>query len=347
MNELSRHIECLLLKHDCVIVPGLGGFIAQYVPARRVEEENLFLPPYRSVGFNQQLSVNDGLLVQSYMQAYDTNYPESIRIIEDGVRQLKDTLENEGEYEIKGVGTLSMNIDGSYNFSPCQAGVLSPELYGLDSLLICHNHSVDANKPQETATAPSQKKINVKRTERENTISINREIVYYAASAVVAVFFYFLWATPVQNTKHADLQTASMVYNMLFEQPEEVTANQQPHAASRTHLTPQASQLKTNKLNKVQTSSKVNKDHEDLATVNQSHHTSYSLVLASAIPNKNATHLTEKLKKQGYPEAKVYKEGQFVRVIYGNYESRTTAQKALHRMRKNKAFADAWIIQIK
>lgn len=42
MIELSRHIESLMLKHDCVIVPGLGGFITQYVPARRVEGEQLF-----------------------------------------------------------------------------------------------------------------------------------------------------------------------------------------------------------------------------------------------------------------------------------------------------------------
>ena len=68
MIELSRHIESLLLHHDCVIVPGLGGFGTQYVPARRIEEEFLFLPPYRSVGFNQQLVLNDGLLVQSYMK---------------------------------------------------------------------------------------------------------------------------------------------------------------------------------------------------------------------------------------------------------------------------------------
>ena len=52
MIELSRHIENLLLKHNCVIVPQLGGFVTQYVPARYISEEQIFLPPYRSVGFN-------------------------------------------------------------------------------------------------------------------------------------------------------------------------------------------------------------------------------------------------------------------------------------------------------
>ena len=95
MIELSRHIESLMLKHDCVIVPGLGGFVTQYVPARRVDDEQLFLPPCRSVGFNPQLNLNDGLLVQSYMQAYDTNYPETIKLIDDAVAQLKKELQEQ------------------------------------------------------------------------------------------------------------------------------------------------------------------------------------------------------------------------------------------------------------
>lgn len=347
MNELSRHIECLLLKHDCVIVPELGGFIAQYVPARRVEEENLFLPPYRSVGFNQQLCVNDGLLVQSYMQAYDTNYPESIRIIENAVRRLKDTLENEGKYEFEGIGTLSMNIDGSYNFSPCQAGVLSPDLYGLDSLLVQHHHTQNQESQAPDTANPTKKKkrFNVKRTERDYTISINREIVYYAASAVVALFFYFLWATPVQNTKSADLQTASMVYNMLFEQPEETIAKPQQPIATPTEDKQQASLPDKQEAAKAETTAKAVTPNNSKAANAQP--TSYSLVLASAIPTRNANDLTEKLYKQGYRETKVYKEGKIVRVIFGNYDTRDAAQKALHRMRKNKAFSDAWIIQTK
>ena len=33
MIELAQHIEALLLENDCVIVPGLGGFVAHYTPA--------------------------------------------------------------------------------------------------------------------------------------------------------------------------------------------------------------------------------------------------------------------------------------------------------------------------
>ncbi len=60
MNELSRHIEVLLLEHDCVIIPQLGGFVAQYVSSHRVTAEQTIYPPFRTVGINAQLTLNDG-----------------------------------------------------------------------------------------------------------------------------------------------------------------------------------------------------------------------------------------------------------------------------------------------
>ena len=64
MIELAKHIEYLLLENDCVVIPSLGGFIAHYQPAHYEESEGIFLPPIRSIGFNPQLTMNDGLLVQ-------------------------------------------------------------------------------------------------------------------------------------------------------------------------------------------------------------------------------------------------------------------------------------------
>ena len=75
--QLNRHIEILLLANDCVIVPDFGGFITHNVPARYDESDNLFLPPLRTLGFNPQLRMNDSVLVQSYVEAYDISYPSA------------------------------------------------------------------------------------------------------------------------------------------------------------------------------------------------------------------------------------------------------------------------------
>ena len=60
MIELSKHIEVLLLENDCVIVPGLGGFIAHKRQAAYSIQKGEFMPPLRTIGFNPQLIMNDG-----------------------------------------------------------------------------------------------------------------------------------------------------------------------------------------------------------------------------------------------------------------------------------------------
>ena len=114
MIELAQHIETLLLENDCVIVPGFGGFVAHYSPATRVKEENIFLPPTRTIGFNPQLKLNDGVLVQSYMSAYDTSFADASRIVEKEVNEFIGLLHEEGKAHLDNIGEIQSNIYGNY-----------------------------------------------------------------------------------------------------------------------------------------------------------------------------------------------------------------------------------------
>lgn len=153
MIQLARHIEILLLDNDCVIVPGLGGFMAHHVCARYCAETETFLPPMRQLGFNSQLQINDSLLAQSYIEAYDISYPEAITRIESEVRELNQLLQNEGECELNDIGLLKLNIEGNIEFVPCDAGILTPELYGLNYIDI-------AQLKSHAETTTEQKDIN-------------------------------------------------------------------------------------------------------------------------------------------------------------------------------------------
>ena len=106
--ELERHIEILLLDNDCVIVPDLGGFMTHHVDARYIEEEQAFLPPLRTLGFNPQLKMNDSLLVQSYVEANDISYPEALRRIEQEVDNIKKQIMYNGSYQLENIGMLKL-----------------------------------------------------------------------------------------------------------------------------------------------------------------------------------------------------------------------------------------------
>ena len=133
MIELERHIEILLLNNDCVIIPNFGGFMAHYCEAHYDIRDNSFLPPTRSIGFNPQLKITDSLLAQSYVEAYDISYPEAVRRIEKETDEMKQILDNDGYFELTDIGTLKISQEGRYTFEPCEAGLLTPNLYGLGS----------------------------------------------------------------------------------------------------------------------------------------------------------------------------------------------------------------------
>jgi hypothetical protein len=61
--QLNKQIIDLLFEHDCVIIPGFGGFVAQYSSASFEEISQSFVPPSKSILFNKNLINNDGLLL--------------------------------------------------------------------------------------------------------------------------------------------------------------------------------------------------------------------------------------------------------------------------------------------
>ena len=151
MNELSQHIEYLLIEHDCVALPGLGGFVAHYSEATWDERNHTFQPPVRHIGFNPQIKLNDGLLEQSYMEVYGTDFGDAQKRVRRGVEQLKEQLFEEGQAELPNVGELRMSIRGTYDFTPYDHRLISPWLYGLGVLEVAQLAEVTAD---ETLSRP-------------------------------------------------------------------------------------------------------------------------------------------------------------------------------------------------
>jgi len=332
MIELSKHIEYLLLRHNCVIVPNLGGFVTQYIPARIIAEEDLFLPPCRNIGFNPQLTLNDGLLVQSYMQTYDSSYPETVKFIEEAVSEAKEELQKKGELELHGIGRLILSIDGKYDFEPNEAGVLSPDLYALDSFrlkTIPHNAGqvTDKDDAEKPATSHTKRK-------KTYTLRINRELVNYTAAAIAAIFFYFVWATPVVEETGKMESSAAMIVPM----PQKGT---QPASHATLHEeTPAEKQIAPQPESKEEeiSASEANEAHEKGG---------YTLVLLSSVPRKNAEAYLQKMKDESFEDVSVYVRGKMVRVVYGHFASENEAYVELNRLHSHKYFKEAWVMQLK
>lgn len=117
---IETYISELLYKHDCVIVPALGGFVTNYQPAKINEIQNTFFPPSKSISFNKNLVNNDGLLANHIAQKESLSYPNACKQIEQEVFKINVRLKNKKRVVLKDVGSLFLDKEGRLNFEPAE-----------------------------------------------------------------------------------------------------------------------------------------------------------------------------------------------------------------------------------
>ena len=361
MIELERHIEVLLLNNDCVIIPNFGGFMVHHVEARYDEKDHIFLPPYRTLGFNPQLKMNDSLLAQSYIEAYDISYPEAIKRIVSEVDELNQILDNEGEYELNDIGTLHRNEMGSFDFVPCDAGILTPYLYGLSSFELESLSSIKAKRNKEVIEAEKEitniptgiqalEKANIfanqsslsnktedEQEDQEKSIRISISMLRNAAAVAILFVVLMLIPTPLSNKKDKLIQSelnTSLLYKII---PNDViTEKAGVNPLEKIASKPQPESTKEVKAKEVVEEVNTPKKQE----------TFYTIVLASRITKKNAEAYTESLKNKGLENAEMIAKGGHIKVICGRYESEKEAYKAMNKLNNNPDFADCWVTKI-
>lgn len=118
MNLLSQHIEYLLIKKDCVILPDFGAFIVSHHSAEINEESGFITPPYKSISFNPEVTNDDGLLAHSIARKYKLNFEESRQKMERLINELNLQLAEKGEFMIGNIGLIKLNEIGKPIFEP-------------------------------------------------------------------------------------------------------------------------------------------------------------------------------------------------------------------------------------
>lgn len=134
MKLLCQHIAFLLSRCDCVIVPGLGAFIASYEPARYDENENCLTAPCRTVVFNGALTRNDGILIGSVAQSEGVSYERASEIVGHEVDTMLSELHADGHLTIKGVGILTDQLDSTPTFEQYENSAANAAYWALPSI---------------------------------------------------------------------------------------------------------------------------------------------------------------------------------------------------------------------
>lgn len=132
--NLEQHISALLYNHDCVIVPGFGGFVGNYQPASVHPTLHVFNPPSKHIVFNRNVKSNDGLLANEIVVSDKLNYNEAIKAIENYVQSVEKTLGEGKKVTIEKVGNLYYDIEKTLQFEADTSVNYLLDSYGLSNV---------------------------------------------------------------------------------------------------------------------------------------------------------------------------------------------------------------------
>ena len=129
--KIGFYIGALLYQHDCVVIPGFGGFIANYASAQIHPVQNTFIPPSRQIMFNASLLHNDGLLAIHIAREEGISFAEALIRINEEVAAIHAALNSGKEVLLDGCGSLRANHEHSIIFTPNNTNNYLEDAYGL------------------------------------------------------------------------------------------------------------------------------------------------------------------------------------------------------------------------
>jgi hypothetical protein len=194
----------LLLRHNCVIVPEFGGFVARQTSAVIDYASGTMQPPRKSLLFNRQLINNDGLLVAELARTNEISFDEALRMVQGTVAEWNDKLNRGERITIDRVGFIFHDREKNLCFEQDRFFNLLLESYGLGSVHFIAKEDVERVKEgakiRTLDPALAEEKVEDGELEGAEIIqhpaaSGNRKMWKYVAAAacILPIAFYSIW----------------------------------------------------------------------------------------------------------------------------------------------------------
>ena len=336
MLRIITHIERLLLVHDCVIVPGFGGFVLQAVSAVYDEKEHLFNPQRKEIVFNVTLQHNDGLLSESYMQMYDVNYRKAQLMLEEDVADMKVVLQEDKKLSLGVLGSFSLGMEGQVIFHLGESDAFSVGSYGL----------VSFNFPQLQPVLVEREEVALLTRKRKKDIlyiPVNRKLLRVAAASAAAVALFLLVSTPVKDVNQAAYTASFVPTEMVVKSAPEIKPAEE--IASEETIAPEINEVKTErKVAAVAPSREVKRQKiTPEPAIAKPNLKMYHIVIASFPTEEQADKYIAGVDRQECKHvSKVVRDGKY-RIYADKFDNREQAESYMATLRMNEKYKDAWL----
>jgi len=133
IDLLSKMVKELILDNDVVMLPGLGSFMADVVPASFSDKGYTINPPYRRLSFRPNKD-GDDRLAGFYAKANNIDKASADRIIRDFLDEMKVVLKEKKTIVFPGLGRLRATRENNYFFVPDENLDIYPDGFGFESV---------------------------------------------------------------------------------------------------------------------------------------------------------------------------------------------------------------------
>lgn len=323
---ITEHIESLLYRYDCVILPKFGAFLARRVPAEINASTHTFYPPKKIISFNRQLRENDGLLANQLVKSEEITYASALRKIQFFVQNLNRALAAGEQVHIGAMGHFYTQAD-KILFQASKNNYLL-DAYGttyFTAKAISREVKEKTLLPQQTASFPlEQKEVPVSgKPAKANgavlTKTPQKHIAPYWRYAAVGILALGIGSTLTLGWYSNQVKA----HNVAVQQKAERQIENRIQQA--TFIIDEPLPLHTFNIN-------IPKASGD-----------YHIVAGAFRDKSNAQKRIQQLKEEGYhPEYIGANKYGLHQVVYQSFSNRTEALEALRSIRKENQ--DAWLL---
>jgi nucleoid DNA-binding protein len=325
--DITAFIRELLFGHDCVIVPGFGGFIGNYTPARIDRTNSTFYPPVKQISFNRNLNHNDGLLIGRISESVRMNYGDVRSLVDEFVEDVRKRLSKGEKVVFDHIGSFVNNHEGNIQFEPDQDSNYYLNSYGLTSFQVIPLEGYDVRKRI------------IKHADKEPVRQVTLKKYLWRAAVIIPLLGVMIAVPLTTNIFKTRMQTTTL--NPLASVELEKNIDSVERNKNKESLPVVQPPAVTENTVAGELSSPVN--HE--ISTDESTSMSFCIITGSFRSEDNAVLLMKKLEKEGYKPELINGPNGFFRVSAFRCSSLDEATRKKDSI--GMSFTGAWIARIK
>lgn len=333
MKTVDGYISDLLFKHDCVILPEFGGFVASYAPAVLSPSKHTLHPPSKDILFNARLQKNDGLLANHIAEQEQISYSDAMHRLREFTGQCMSSLQAQETVVFQTIGTFLINREGKIEFTPSAEINYLEDAYGLTCLVSPPLHGKQRKTRQ---AAEVRKKVTRRSPGKKSTVPyLALAALFLAATALWGyyhspllkdIYTHYSGIIPLIRATRPPSHVVTVNEPVIHVAEESITPVVQP--------TPIPEEPKEEPVADVTTTEPA---PQAVTTV------SYHIIAGAFQDPDNAESLIGKLRNRGYDAQMAGQtKGGLHRVSYGKYPDRKQAIQNLEKIHLNEN-PDAWL----